>query len=521
MPVSMSKNFIIYLILLALHIGLVWWLPYFPTQDGPSHLYNLVILRDLLNGGKEWGAFYTHHLHPVPNLAFEAISYPLLKIFHPLVVEKIFISLYMFLLGASLPLFLRTFGRSPFPLSFLALPVVFNFTLMMGFYSFVLAVPLFLIGASLAWKCRNCSPICQFFVFNSAGMIIFFAHLIPFICFIMFLFAMLLAEIREFRHFFAKAAKLTTIISPSLLCFLFYILAGQGNSNNSQVVRVTMDYLCSDLFFFSTVTFTPLQMVPAYLFLNLIIIGAYMSFKHFSSNGWRFTDSAPEKRTLLIFLIILVVIYFFMPFRFGGGSYFNERLPWVILLTSLPLLFLAETQPKRNFIAFAGIIITVLFWSCNVVVFSHQSKIVKEYLHGLKTGLPGGAFVMTYKTKDAGWSRADVLAHAASYYGIYNGCVDVGNYEAGLPYFPVQFRKTLPTFPSLDQITYEPAKINWPLYPCIRFLFGWDLDTGERIRLGYEFHIIREEGRLTVWQRNPVPQRHHYGIAAACHIRHL
>jgi hypothetical protein len=116
---------------------------------------------------------------------------------------------------------------------------------------------------------------------------------------------------------------------------------------------------------------------------------------------------------------------------------------------------------------------------------------------------------MTYKPKGNGWSRVDVLAHAASYYGIYNGCVDTGNYEAGLPYFPVQFRKSLPTFPAADQITYSPAQIEWSHYLSIRYLFAWDLETSERKNLSTDFHIVLEEHRLTIWERNtremPIP----------------
>jgi hypothetical protein len=72
-----------YVIFLAVHIGVVWLLPYVPTQDGPSHIYNLVILKDLLNGGKEWGDYFTAQLFAVPNLGFHLIAYPLLSVFPP------------------------------------------------------------------------------------------------------------------------------------------------------------------------------------------------------------------------------------------------------------------------------------------------------------------------------------------------------------------------------------------------------------------------------------------------------
>ena len=71
---------------------------------------------------------------------------------------------------------------------------------------------------------------------------------------------------------------------------------------------------------------------------------------------------------------------------------------------------------------------------------------MKKFLSGLKADLPKSAYVMTYKKIDskAGWPRVDVLIHAASYYGIFNGCVDIGNYETGLDYFPIHFKDTIP-----------------------------------------------------------------------------
>ena len=106
-----DKLIIYYILLLIAHIGLIWWLPYIPTQDGPSHVYNLVILHDLLNGGSEWGDIFSYQLRAVPNLGFIFLGYPLLKFFHPLVVERIFLSLYVALMGASVPFFLRTFNK--------------------------------------------------------------------------------------------------------------------------------------------------------------------------------------------------------------------------------------------------------------------------------------------------------------------------------------------------------------------------------------------------------------------------
>jgi len=89
--------FIWYLLLLAAHVVFIWWLPYFPTQDGPSHLYNMGILRDLLNGGEEWGRYFEYQLRIVSNLGPTFFTYPVLHFFIASTVENITISLYIFI----------------------------------------------------------------------------------------------------------------------------------------------------------------------------------------------------------------------------------------------------------------------------------------------------------------------------------------------------------------------------------------------------------------------------------------
>ena len=106
-----QKILFCYIFFLCAHIGLVWFLKYFPTQDGPSHIYNIGILHDLLNGGKEWGNYFTCELHAVPNLGFNLLAYPMLHFFPPLVAEKLFVSMYIVLMGCSVPLFLHVFNK--------------------------------------------------------------------------------------------------------------------------------------------------------------------------------------------------------------------------------------------------------------------------------------------------------------------------------------------------------------------------------------------------------------------------
>ena len=502
-----------YTIFLCVHIAFVWFLPYFPSQDGPSHIYNLVILKDLLNGGGEWGSFFTCQLHAVPNLAFTLLSYPLLQFFPPLIVEKIFISIYIVLLGISTYFFLDTFNKRSILFIFFVFPVIFNFNLMMGFYSYVITVPLFLIAFSVSWKIRNRSTVCKFIFLNLAGLIIFYFHIIPFILFLLSLFCITIVQSKGFKRAVFDQIKLTIIISPSLFVLFLYLAKSTKSfipdfSYLSSLPRYI--YLRNDLFFFSTVTFSSWQMLPGFLFaglfLSFFILSVYILFKD-PDTGWvKIRDFSASDKVLICLSCFLLLIYFVTPFRFGGGDFFNQRLPWVIFIILLPLLRINKKLFSGRFVLVSIASVAILSFVFNTGILWHQSVKVEKFLSGLNAGLPKGAYVMTYKKRDpnAGWPRVDVLMHGASYCGIFNRCVDIGNYETGLDYFPIKFKNTIPRFPPLDQIAYRAETINWLEYPSIQYLLGWEIDKNDKNKLNNFFHIIYEKDFFSLWQRNTI-----------------
>ena len=502
---KLRKSYSCYILLLAVHIGLVWFLPYFPTQDGPSHIYNLVILHDLINGGREWGSFFTYQLEAVPNLGFNIIAYPLLNFFSPLVVEKIFISIYILLMGVSVPIFLRTFDRHVLPIAYFVFPVIFNFTLLMGFYSYAMAVPIFILAFSLSWKIRNRSASFRFVYLNLLGFILFYFHLIPFIFFMISLVAVTLAESAGYKRKINNFSNLLIIIFPSILNLFFYLRQGAGGTflgfsylfSFSRLIELIVD-----LSFFSTVNFLPWQLFPASFFIFLILLFSYTSIKEIFQRWKMAGDIQASEKALIYMILFLGLIYIFAPFNFGGGSYFNQRFPWVILLILLPLLQVPKTIFFKRYgqIVIAGI--ASIFFAFSAVIFWQQNIIVQKFLGGMNAGLPKGAFIMTYKrANDSESSRVDVLLHAGSYYGLYKKCVDAGNYETSFPYFPVHFKNTLPAFPTENQISYEPENINWSDYPSIQYIIGWEVERKESKKLSKSYHIVWEEGPVSIWQR--------------------
>ncbi len=498
-----------YWFLLSCHIGIVWILPYFPTQDGPSHIYNLVILKDLLNGGTEWGSYYTYMLSAVPNLGFNLFAYSMLHFFSPIAVEKLFVSFYIVLLGGSVPLFLRTFNKKSLPFMYFVFPVIFNFNLLMGFYSFVIAVPLLLVAFSFSWKIQNSSNVCKFIFFNIAGFILFYCHLIPFILFLISLVAIAVMRSIAFEKKIIELAKLFVIISPIIMNLVYYQIHSTSSIfpdlsylfNAFRYVRLFADLFSFSTF--STLTRSLWQIIPVSLVMFLYLFFSYKSVLRsycFIKKDRKLPDA---EKVLFLLVAMLILIYLFLPSKFGGGAFFNARFPWIVLLIMLPLFQMPETFLGKQ-VGKKILIGSVCFlFAFNTAVLYQQSQKVEKYLSGLDVDLPKGAYMMHYHKKSLGvrYPRVDVLLHAVSNYARIKGGVDIGNYEAAYDYFFIGFKNTVPQFPSLDQIQNQPETIDWSYYPSIQYVLGWEVDSKDVKKLAKTFHVVWQEDSFSLWKK--------------------
>jgi hypothetical protein len=489
-----------YAVLLVLNISLVWLLPYFPTQDGPSHLYNLVILKDLVHGGKEWGAYFTHDVRLLPNLGFHLVAYPLLYLLSPMAVERVFLSLYILLMGISVPFLLRSFGVRPLPLSYFVFPVLFNYALMLGFYSFSLAVPCMLMGIAAAWLVRTRSLAWRAAVFNGIGFLLYFLHLIPFAIYILFLGSMIAGTTHGLRKACRELCLLLLILSPCILmtlAYLFQSAQGGGQGAPYQLSLFSLARLAGSLALASLYTFSPWQLAPWAFFAFL----AYLSFRTSVLRVSREGKMNDEDRSLVVLLCTMTMVYFLAPEHFAGGGLFNQRLPWVLFLLLLPLLRIPATGFLHHYqrVLFPGL--AFVFFVFNGFVLHGESSRVVEFLGGMKADIPKGTFCATYITIRPSWSRIDPLLHAASYYGMEKGCVDAGNYEADVPHFPVRSREWRIASPSSGMIAFFPSRIDWAGYPAIHYLLGWGIATEDRKKLMENFELDMEKKRFTLWRR--------------------
>lgn len=141
-----STTFLLFVVLACLWI--VWRAPVFPTLDGPVHMYNAEIIRDLLfHNGRIYGSYYTLRALPPTYLFHPALLVLLNSVFDPEITNKLVVSLYILVFAFGIRYLFNSLGPSSWqPL--LCVPFILNRMVYMGFVNsnFALASAFWVIG---------------------------------------------------------------------------------------------------------------------------------------------------------------------------------------------------------------------------------------------------------------------------------------------------------------------------------------------------------------------------------------
>jgi hypothetical protein len=509
-----------YLLVLGLHLGLIWWVPFFPSQDGPSHLYNALILRDLMNGGAVYGAFFDATLIFRPNLGATAPLYLLTSALPPVIAEKVFLSVFMALLVFVVPRLARLAGNEPFPASFMIFPVLLSRLTLPGFYSFMIGVPLWLWAMWLFWRMRPLPLWQRTLAGNACAVGLFACHLLPFGCYVL---SCACASVccSVGKTIWARLREAVILLALPILLLGGYGLlllqeVRQGavvSSGHESVVGALVGFdfrqdlsALLNLLTFEQVTLSLNQFVPGVL-LGFLALGVMC--RRDVRRSWR-SGPAPEadserrmaRRWLLLTIGALLGTMLCVPDRIGELSLIKPRFGPLILLLVIPLLSSATLPaPLQRLV----LCVTLSAALLNSVLVSRASSQVQAFVTFLPHEAVRGHFVAGYRGSPAD-SPIDPLAHATSYYCARHGCLDVDNYQANSQQFFVRFKPNSALAVS-HQLELAPTRVEWARYPDVEYVLGWQFEADEKTRIGNVFTMLDERGPVSLWHRKATNRR--------------
>lgn len=143
--------------LLASYVAFVLWLPVFPSQDGPVHIYYAAIANSLLHHESTYAAaFKIKHILPPYALHFYLLM-AAMKVLSPVAADKFFACLCVIVLALGFRAMAFSFGPSAWMTSILAIPFCVHKYLFMGFYNFSLSIGIAFFAIAV-WNSGGRSP---------------------------------------------------------------------------------------------------------------------------------------------------------------------------------------------------------------------------------------------------------------------------------------------------------------------------------------------------------------------------
>jgi len=505
---------LIVLLLIVLHLTPVWLFKYFPTQDGSTHLHTAQVMKDYHKPEyTKFREYYKYNLSPFPNRAAQALLIPLMYLFPSLIAEKILVTIYAFLLPLSVMYLIESVnGRRPPPLipSLLSLMFIHNFPLYMGFYSFVLSLPLYFFSLGYWWRNRRKLRIKQFLILNSLLFATYFSHLVSYVISLfsitflaLIYFAVESLKERDVKQYLSSIGGFgftVASLAPSFALMCFY-LRKSGMKRSYTPIRKLIDGLfpIETLYYISSsqkIIAYPVTILLLFLFLYTLWRGKLRL------RGNVLEINLTERDYFLALSLAALVIYLVSPSSMARGGFINNRL-----ILYPPLLLLPWLSDRYNPILkriIAGFI--VLLCLVNLVMLNYYvskfNGVMKEFMSGVNLVGRNNAIIGLMRDRRGWFLRVEPYAGGTNYYCIDNGNVNLVNYQAERIYFGINFKPGL-NRPSVWTIAYHPERIDFGKYVHdVPYIVAWGLtdDSDVNRNVLKHYKLIWRRGKLKIFE---------------------
>ena len=480
-PSGLPAKSILTVILFVIHLLPIWIFRYFPSQDGPSHLYNAYLLKEYHNPeNSKIREIFKINLTLFPNWSSHALMALLMHVFPPRVTEKLLVSLCVALLPVSLYCFLRSVDPKKTPFSLLGFLYAYNYMLHMGFYNFALSMSLFFFTMGYWWKHKDAMNPSRIGILYGLLLGTYLTHYVSYVLLVISLSSLTVLRIpyalyEQVQQGAGRNARTAVRLSPLKALFSFvgymspayfimlsyYLSSTYGHRPEYWDAGRLMAYFWDHK---SLVYFRDDYVRIMHWLLGFYAVAASWTIAGWIRDAFKHEHTGPPgdpaassfRPGLRIlgceapfFLLAggLTILFFVSPWEFhSGGAWINDRIHLYIFLVLLPFF----KVPSRRFLRYLvmGFLAALSLW--------HLGYSVRDYrlLNKEIADLTSGAELLekntTLTARSSDWMASEYLGrvkyvspflHAPAYYALGNGVAYLPNYEAGLDYFPIDFKK--------------------------------------------------------------------------------
>ena len=435
---------------LAMHVPLAAFVAlhdYPATQDGPSHLYGVHVLRSLATDvDSPFRAIFSANLRPGTNSLFTYLALGVARFAN----EDWAVRLCWLFALVGMPLGALAFERSlreergtngernPTLTVPLACVLAYNYFLYRGLFNYVLGVPL-AMGCLAAVVASGHFSITRLrgAAYTAIALVCAWLAALAHPAAILFLLVAIPAAcIPAWRR---------RGIAGAFVCLLlvWFVYSTWTPSERPPPPEFVNPVIALSQFVRAIgITYSWLEVLPAGAILLLCGLGVVRSLRNGASKSKNFATHFPVWLALA-----LVLVYFFVPFSYGGGAGINERIPIFAVLLVLP--YTSISARRRAWVP----VLFVPFAAYTLIQNIHVNALANQVRHSIAgSAIPRGSRVsldslrVKYGTLSADLGR-HLLGDLARTSGLVSGSVFCGH-----PAHIVRCTSRTPGMPDLSGI---------------------------------------------------------------------
>ncbi len=494
--------------LLFLHLIPLFFGKYFLTQDGPSHLYNAFVFKDLIcHPHSVFANYFEINKVPNPNWLVTVFYSLFMMVFPAFVAEKIFLVIYVLFLPLSFRFLIRQINPNSSFIALLIFPLIYNITLYLGFFNFCFSIILFFYATGYWLKYQGLISIKRFFVFLFLVTLTYFSHPVSFVILCMMIGVFIVSEwvhdirIRNNASLFVSQ-RISIFILSLLPSIIFFVMFFRGSGTETVFTRryvkvYIIDQLQNYGLYFMGKTDLRICTVFAAILVFFFIYNLAIRIKN--KRFYRLD-------ILYLFFALFSILTFFSPEEIAGGSVILIRLILysnIIAIICISAYSYPENLKKYSaylFFAFA------IFWlGFRSYHFLDEQSEFHEFM-SLENNIPKGKTLLPFiiQKSNPDGSPVDttrdidinIFQHAANYISLEKKLICLANYEAEQSYFPIKwkaekspsgyFQENGEMISDSAVLKYSNKVGNWPDYILI-----WDESRGINKRKSLLFELSK------------------------------
>lgn len=427
---ALSKESILFHFFLVIHLIPVLSLSPFVTLDGPAHLYNSVLIRQLLTGTSDIASNFLM-FNPVlePNWTGHAIMAFLIGFIPPLLVEKIILTSILILTAIGYRKLMLKFDANNEWLSWSVFPFLCNFVFCLGFINFSIGFALFPL--ILVWWLNhkeggfNWKSIIAGIVLME---LLFFSHLVMFLYtgFCMGLLTLNQFSKAKIKEFTRELLLLLLISLPGILLSAVFILKSGAAGYRGEVTYLPWSDLRQQILdarMFIIYDYDK-EKVFTLFYTFLIVIVSIVAVLKRSINRYQST-------ILIIFLSAFIMI-FTIPDSLASGGIVSVR---IIQLFFICWCLWLSTLRMPKWVAMSFGLISVVFSVFMIYIhYPVQKALSDEAKLYCNIGI---SFAQKDIVAPLNYSPNWMHANMGSYMGAVSGAFILDNYEPTQGHFPL------------------------------------------------------------------------------------